>query len=113
MRAELLNLPKSPEDWALWGFAHRDDHDLIRQGIQNATGVNLPSYPLDPVPIENENEMARWFEINQLAHNDMNNVLNLVGASLDQVDFTKPEEAAAWIYLHRKEHEAAGGVVGV
>jgi hypothetical protein len=113
MRAELLNIPRTPEDWALWGFAHRDDHEIIRLAIQRQTGVNLPGYPLDPVPIDDEAAMARWFEIDQLAHNDMNNVLNLVGAALDEVDFNKPEEATAWIYLHRKEHEAAGGVLGV
>jgi hypothetical protein len=113
MRAELLNVPQTEADWAVWGFAHRDDHLRIRNGIQRRTGINLPEYPLDPIPLNDPGEIATWLTTNQLAHNDMNNVLNLVGASLEGVNFANPEEAAAWIYLHRKEHEAAAEVVGV
>jgi hypothetical protein len=43
----------------------------------------------------------------------MNNVLGLSGSSLDKADLSKPEETEAWIFLHRKEHEAAASVLAI
>ncbi len=113
MQAALVNTPRTPEEWALWGFAHRDHHFLIQQAIQAQAGVNLPVYLLDPIPYEDSTSLDNWLASNQAAHNDMNNVLGLSGSSLDKVNLANPEETDAWIFLHRKEHEAAASVLAI
>lgn len=105
-----MNVPASPEEWARWGFAHRDHHLLIRDAIQLRSGINLSSYDLDPIPFDN---IEVWLERNQLAHNDMNNTLNLQGSSLQEVDLSNHEQAVAWVYLHLQEHTIAGARLGI
>lgn len=110
MRAALSNIPTSPTEWALWGYAHRVDHLAIRSGIQSALGQNLPEYDLDPIPFD---DLDAWLDRNQAAHTDMNTALGLQGSSLLKVDLRSPEETRAWFYLHAQEHIAAGFAVRV
>ena len=113
MRAYLLNVPETAQDWAVWGYAHRDDHQLIRTAIQTQTGINLQDYDIDPIPYDDPLAMFNWLERNQLYHNDMDSVNNLQGSSLIEVDFNDPRQAEAWIYIHWQEHNAAGFKLGV
>jgi len=110
MLADLMNTPRTASDWAVWSFAHRDSHALIRQAIQAKYGVSLTEYALDPIDPE---QQERWLARNQLAHNDFNGVLKTQGSNLEQVDFKNPSQLEAWIYLHRLEHEAASDSLGV
>ena len=108
MRAAILEIPRTPEQWAVWGYAHRDDHQIIRGAIQAQGGPNLPQYDIDPVPFRDPVAMSNWLERNQLYHDDMDDALNLQGSSLIVVDFDNPEQARAWANLHYQEHVAAG-----
>jgi hypothetical protein len=111
--ANLNITPVTPQDWAIWGFAHRDHHNLIRDAIQAQYGINLQTYDLDPVPFDDQNGLFNWLERNQLAHNDMDTTLNLQGSNLTSVDFTNAEQAQAWVYLHLMEHTAAGDKLAI
>lgn len=113
MRAYLLNVPQTAQDWATWGYAHRDDHQIIRDSIQNQFNVNLQNYDIDPVPFEDTVAMFNWLERNQLYHNDFNGTVGLQGSSLLDVDLNDPRQAEAWIYIHWQEHNAAGFKLGV
>jgi len=113
MIADLVIAPQSAEDWALWGFAHRDHHLLIRNAIQTQTGTNLQTYDLDPVPFQDPIGLSTWLERNQLAHNDMNTTVGLQGRDLIQVDFANHEQAQAWVYLHWLEHTTAGDALKI
>lgn len=113
MLANLVTVPQTAQDWALWGFAHRDHHLLIRNAIQAQVGINLQTYDLDPVPFNDPDALFNWLERNQLAHNDMDTTLNLQGSDLGSVDFSNANQAQAWVYLHLMEHTAAGDKLGI
>ena len=110
MLADLLIAPQNELEWSRWSFAHRDQHNLIRQAIQKLYGVNLPDYQLDPI---NFADFTSFLDNNQSAHNDMNGVLGLQSSNLEQVDFQNKAQLEAWIYLHRREHEAAAFKLGI
>jgi hypothetical protein len=110
MLSTLLQVPQTEDDWRTWGFAHRDQHQLIRQAIQRQYKINLPEYQLYPVPLP---DFMTWLNYNQLAHDDMNGVLQLQSSDLLSVDPRQISQLQAWIYLHRLEHESAAKKLGV
>lgn len=109
MLAHLLNVPKTPEDWAVWGYAHRDQHQEIRQAIQTRFGVVQTEYPLDPIDLSNIHGFLEW---NQQTHNDMNGALNTQGSDLSEVDPKDLNQLQAWIWLHYQEHITAANILG-
>jgi hypothetical protein len=100
--ADLLNVPQTELDWRLWGFAHRDQHNIVRGAIQQQYGFNLPDYPLDPIDLDRVQDFLQW---NQQAHDDVNGVLQTQASDLQFVDIKNKSQLEAWIYLHRREHE--------
>ena len=108
MLAYLLNVPTTPEEWAIWSRAHRDQHDQINQAIQNVYGINLTSYPIDPIALD---DFPDFLNANQRLHNDFNGVLGTQGSDLTQADLTDTNQLEAWIYLHRREHENAADIL--
>lgn len=110
MIENLLNIPRSEQDWNIWAFNHRDHHDLIRKAIVQNGGPNLPEYQLDPI---NFGDVKSWLERNQQTHDDMNGVLGLQSSDLEGVDFTNRNQLAAWIYLHWQEHTNAANKLGI
>lgn len=110
MLADLLVPPKTQGQWSIWSFAHRDQHNIVRIAIQARTGINLNQYPLDPIPFD---DIAKWLDWNQQAHDDANGVLGTQGTNLQQTDFNDPNQFEAWIYLHRREHETWANVLKV
>ncbi len=110
MRALLLEVPQSAADWERWSVHHRQDHDLIRQAIQQQGGPNLPQYPLDPIALDQPQQFLAW---NQEAHSEMNGVLRAQGSDLEDVDFNDRRQMEAWIFLHYQEHLTAGDRLGV
>ena len=107
MLACLLNAPQTDEDWARWGFHHRQSHDAIVAAI-NTAGGHLSVYQLDPVTRDKD-----WLDRDQQAHNDFNTALRTQGADLTEVDFEKPNEVAAWVWLEHQEHMIAERALGV
>ena len=106
----LLAVPQSETDWDIWSVHHRQDHDLIRQAIQQQRNVNLPQYQLDPLPF---NAPLIWLAYNQESHNDWNGVLRLQGHDLEGVDFRDPRQVEAWVYLNWIEHQDAANILKV
>lgn len=110
MLANLINQPGTPEEWAFWSYAHRDQHTQIIQAIRAQTGIQLPQYELDPIPFQ---DLDQWLEWNQRAHDDFNGVLGTQSSDLQQADFNDKAQLEAWIYLHRREHETAASVLKI
>jgi hypothetical protein len=106
--AYLLNVPKTPQDWATWSWSHRDQHTQIRQAIQARFATNLTEYPLDPIVLDDFPDFLNW---DQRAHNDFNGVLNTQGSDLTQLDPNDPGQLEAWIFLHYQEHFTAAAVL--
>jgi len=109
---DLLNVPRTKEQWDAWSFAHRDHHHLIRQAIYLRTnGVdNLFEYQLDPIPTE---EVTEWLSRNQQSHDDFNKVLGLEGQDLEGVDFKDFSQLSSWILSHWQEHQNAAVALGI
>jgi hypothetical protein len=108
--ANLLFVPQSSEDWSIWSFSHRDQHQLIRNAIQTKYGTNLDFYPIDPIDLT---AFENFLNYNQQAHDDMNGVLGTRGSDLLQVDYKNRSELEAWVYLHYQEHYTASAALGV
>lgn len=110
MLANLLVAPKTDFEWSIWSYAHRDQHNMIRQAIQAKFGVSLTEYPLDPIPFQ---DLTQWLDWNQQSHDDFNGVLGTQSSNLQQADFKDPAQLESWIYLHRREHETAASVLKI
>lgn len=108
MLAYLLNAPRTPEEWSVWSYAHRDQHSQIRQAIQARYGVNLTEYTLDPIDL---NAIPNFLNWNQRAHDDFNGVLGTQGSDLSQADLTDPNLEEAWSWLHYQEHFTAAQIL--
>ena len=49
--ANLLNVPRTPEERLVWSFAHMDQHVKINNALfQKNSSYILPLYILDPMP---------------------------------------------------------------
>lgn len=110
MLAALLNTPKGDEDWARFSLHHRISHDVIRQAISDQRGVSLPAYELDPIPFFAFNQ---WLLLNQQSHSEMNNVLQVSGIDLEDLNPDDERVLRSWIYLHWQEHTTAERILGV
>jgi hypothetical protein len=108
--ADLQNLPNSAEDWSVWSYSHRDQHNLIRNAIQASYGTNLNFYPIDPIDLS---DFDIFLNYNQQAHDDMNGVLGTRGSDLLQLDYKDKRQLQAWIYLHYQEHYTASAALKV
>jgi len=107
MLACLLNVPRSDDEWARWGFHHRMSHDAIVRAI-NTKGGSLTTYQLDPITLDKD-----WLDRDQQAHNDFNAALHMSGADLTEVDFSQENQVSAWIYLEQQEHFDAERALGI
>jgi hypothetical protein len=107
MLACLLNAPATDEEWARWGFHHRQSHDRIVEAI-NAAGGSLTQYQLDPVTKDED-----WLDRDQQAHNDFNSALGARGADLTEVDLDDPNQRGAWVWLEHQEHFVAEAALGI
>lgn len=107
MLASLLEVPKTPLEFKSWGFSHYISHQNIIDAIFAKTQLHLTRYLIDPIPIEDPKKVEDWLERHQLMHGEMNSVLNLPSQDISTVDFRKPEQMKAWVFLQYEEHLAA------
>jgi hypothetical protein len=108
--ATLLTLPWGTPLFPDWVFEHAQDHLLIRDAIQRQRNINLAVYPLDPMA---PHDLARWLELHQTAHNDMNAVLGLASNDLTSVDFQQELQRRVWSDNNYQEHLSAHTELGV
>jgi hypothetical protein len=101
MLPALENTPETQDQWSRWSFDHRDSHSRIRAAIKAQFSVNLSDYQIDPI---NPNSTDDFLQNNSQLHSDMNGVLGLQSADLQDVDLGDPKQLQAWIQLHYFEH---------
>jgi hypothetical protein len=110
VQAALWNIPRESTDWNEWSFHHKVSHDLIRQGIAAKGGPTLTDYEIDPI---SPADMSGWLQRNSQLHIDMNSVLGLDSADLQDVDLSDERELVSWIALHAQQHRDAEAAAGV
>jgi hypothetical protein len=108
--ASIANIPEDGESLLQWSFAHMAHHADLISYFQRTNNATLPLYPLDPV---NPDDMGAWFYQHQLMHNNQNQLLNIQGVDLLDVDWTDPTQRAIWIDLNFREHLQATNQTGV
>lgn len=110
MLANLLNPPKTSEEWLQFSFDHRDSHDRIRAAILKKYGVNLTDYIVDPM---NREDPRTFLQNNSSLHSEMNSILKAQSSDLLDVDFKNAEQIASWLNLHYQEHQNAEQLLGI
>jgi hypothetical protein len=104
----LYNPPADGPTWLGWGATHQSDHFAIAQGIKIATGIVVPIYPVDPVPLHAErSQMLDWFMNHQVMHNAIVAALGIADYDLSYVDFQSAEQRSTWIQYNALFHQAA------
>lgn len=73
----------------------------IVQAIRKQLSVSLPIYIIDPWT---DFDQKGILERHEQFHNDMNQTLGIPGNDLSDIDFKKPNELKAWIFLNYEEH---------
>jgi hypothetical protein len=101
MLPALENIPHSPQDWLYFAWNHRDSHDRIRAAIQTKNNITLTDYQVEPISPDDFNQ---FLQNNQALHADMNSVLKLQSADLQDVNLKDNNQLASWIRLHYLEH---------
>lgn len=95
MLAAVLNVPRSPGDWAGWTFNYQNAVHTIDARL-TALGFSVPQYQLDPLP---GNDIDNYLARVQQSHNDFNAVLGFQGSDLSSVQITDPRQLEAWVWL--------------
>lgn len=113
MLPALFNIPNIEDMRSVneWSFAHADHHLQIINALLAQDSVVAPVYILDPIPFF---DMGAWLYQHQTMHNNNNLVLNTnTGNDLTQLDVSKPEEVASWVWLNASEHRLWANALGV
>jgi hypothetical protein len=110
--ANLLNLPVTPELINAFSFANQDSHQKIAAAILKKFDKTVPLYPLDPIPPTQEG-LLDWGLNHQAAHSAQNDILNIQGQDISEVNFENEEQLASWIQEHFVEHYLAETQLGV
>ena len=97
----ILDVPPESTGWQEWIFNHARDHQEIIGAILTQKGKQLVTYNLDQM---NPDDPTVWLEAHQQAHNDMNLVMGIAGNDIETLDFKKPNEVKAWLWLNYQEH---------
>lgn len=99
--ATLYNVPSTPSELNIFSFSNMDEHNKIAAAILNQFSIAVPSFVLDPLPI---NDMGVWLRQHQNLHNIMHGVVGSNSNDLTNVDFNDPDQLSSWIWLHAQEH---------
>lgn len=101
--APLFNIPRSPEELAVFAFVNMDQHRQIVDALNSQHNISVPLYPLDPIPAD----LATWARNHQDLHSAFTQILGIQGSDLTAVNFRDPSELASWIFIHAVEHQQA------
>lgn len=110
MLANLLVVPNTEADWAIWSFSNRSEVDRINEAILKQKGVNLPQYPLDPI---NFSSLFTWLSYNAQAHIAFNSVLGLQSNDLLAVDLRNIRQRVSWIFANYLEVQSAQNALDI
>lgn len=106
----LSNIPQTEQAFAEFSFSNYDEHRKIYAAIQRDFAISLQEYIIEPLPLF---DFSNWAYRHQLMHNLQNQVLGIAGNDLTSVDFSKPDQLAAFIWLHASEHYQAANILGL
>ncbi len=109
MIAGLYNIPTDGPTMQRFGFYNQDAHVLAVRAIKSKTGLTLPLYPIDPIPLH---DFKSWLYSHQAMHNSINLTLGLTGNDLTDVDPQQLDQMTFWIQNHALEHVNWGNVLG-
>lgn len=93
-----------------FSYNNQTHHINVQDAIYKKFTVNLPLYPIDPIP---EFDFVTWLQTHQSMHSDVNGILNVQGQDISAVDPTKPEDVEVWSYQHAQEHYRWSVILGV
>ena len=108
--ANIFNTPKTADEMAQWSFLHMALHRSQNLGIYRRFSVILPESvldPMDPAPY------GVWFLDHQVAHNNMDAVLNVARFDLLDVDWENEAARIGWLQSHAQLHRQEGNILGV
>ena len=106
----LFQTPRTPEEMAVWSFAHQAHHRDIARIIFESQGIRLDEFVLDPFdPKEEEG----WLTTHQIMHQQMDEVLGISGYVLSSVDWNDPDQLKMWLSKHGNEHFQAGTILNI
>jgi hypothetical protein len=108
--ADLYNVPSTPEELAIWAFAHMAHHRDINRKIYELVKVALPEYVLDPI---DPNNVGEWEYLHQTMHDNQNQLLSIQGQDLTDVDFNDQRLLTAWIFINSSEHFQASNILEI
>src|ERR1700689_2052950 len=106
--ATLYNVPSSSNELNVFSFSNQDEHSKIAASILSQYSITVPSFVLDPIPI---NDMGVWLQQHQVLHNIMNGVLGTNSDDLTNVNFKDQSQLSEWIWLHAQEHYQAANLL--
>lgn len=104
---DLLNVPRTAEDWQSYSFNLRDAITQLQQKIYNdSNGATvLFQYQLDPINFQEVND---WLDRVEQSINDINAYLGLQEVDLESVDLSNQAQLQSWIYnLYQEIYSAA------
>lgn len=107
--AQIFWLPQTPEDWALWSFAHASFHHDVDQAVARIYGKTLPEFALDPFNPKD----SSWLYNHQFNHNARNTVLGIQGTDLTNLDISDESSLLDWIASHAAEEQYAAQVLNL
>lgn len=113
MLAALFDIPPGSAGWESFQFQHLSDHDDIITAIQTKLQIQMVVRPLYPLNLDDQQAVDNWLELHQQSHTDFDSILGIVGNDLTSVDFKKPNEVKAWIWLNAQEHQNARQILGI
>lgn len=100
--ANLFNLDlKDPASVLRFSFSNQAEHFKIQRAIFEKFNVNLPIFPIDPIPATG---FVTWAQVHQSMHSSANGILGLQSDDLTTLDPNKPEDVEVWAYTHAQEH---------
>ena len=97
----LYNIPQNDEQFNVFSFSNRDEHNKIAMALASAYNLQVPYYVIDPMPLA---DLGTWLEQHQNLHNIMNVATGQQSNDLTTVDFSNDDQRAEWIWLHAQEH---------
>ena len=102
--ASLFNVPGTEPELETWSFAHAAHHRDVNRILYQIFKVVLPEYVLDPFNPKDQDNFQNWLYQHQNIHQATDAILGVSGFDLTDVDWSKDNERAGWIYLNSNEH---------
>ena len=105
-----FDLPPDEDAWAAWGFNHAANHYDWISAVEDQKSVKLTQYLLNPI---DRNNFGFFLYLNQVSHNQVNQVLGTSGQNLLGYDLQDPDQLNEFFQVHAQEHQRISGALGV